>query len=115
MPWHVSTAVTFIIYIMHFHSNGKLLISGEYLVMQGALALAVPVKFGQALSVKKSNASYLHWETYVQDKLWFSARFNHDFSFEKASDEQTAAFLSKLLKTAQRLNPQFLSEIRNWF
>ena len=36
---------------MHFHANGKLLISGEYLVLDGALALAVPTRFGQNLQV----------------------------------------------------------------
>ncbi len=36
---------------MKFHSNGKLLITGEYAVLDGALALAVPTQFGQSLEV----------------------------------------------------------------
>lgn len=36
-----------------FYSNGKLLLSGEYAVLDGALSLAVPTKYGQLLSVKK--------------------------------------------------------------
>ena len=36
-----------------FYSHGKLLITGEYLVLDGAKALAVPTVFGQDLSVKK--------------------------------------------------------------
>ncbi|MDB4497362.1 GHMP kinase, partial [Flavobacteriaceae bacterium] len=28
-----------------FYSNGKLLLTGEYLVLEGATALAVPTKF----------------------------------------------------------------------
>jgi mevalonate kinase len=36
-----------------FYSNGKLLLTGEYLVLEGATALAVPTKFGQDLSVEK--------------------------------------------------------------
>ncbi len=96
---------------MYFYSNGKLLISGEYLVMQGAQALAVPVKFGQSLSVKAHDEKELYWQTFVNDKLWFSAYFNADFSYSKASNKQTAGFLSKLLKSAQNLNHQFLKEI----
>ena len=30
-----------------FYSNGKLLITGEYVVLDGAKALALPTKFGQ--------------------------------------------------------------------
>jgi hypothetical protein len=35
-----------------FYSNGKLLITGEYLVLDGAKSLALPTKFGQFLKVK---------------------------------------------------------------
>ena len=32
-----------------FYSNGKLLITGEYVVLDGAKALALPTKYGQNL------------------------------------------------------------------
>ena len=35
-----------------FYSNGKLLITGEYLVLDGAKALALPTKYGQYLTVE---------------------------------------------------------------
>ena len=35
-----------------FYSHGKLLLTGEYLVLDGALALAVPCKLGQSLTVR---------------------------------------------------------------
>jgi hypothetical protein len=34
-----------------FYSNGKLLITGEYLVLDGAKAFALPTKFGQSLII----------------------------------------------------------------
>jgi hypothetical protein len=37
-----------------FYSNGKLLITGEYLVLDGATAFALPTKFGQNLIVEKT-------------------------------------------------------------
>ena len=37
----------------NFYSNGKLLLTAEYLVLDGAKALALPTKFGQDLEVKK--------------------------------------------------------------
>ena len=36
-----------------FRSNGKLLVSAEYLVLDGAEALAFPTRLGQTLSVEK--------------------------------------------------------------
>ncbi len=96
---------------MNFYSNGKLLISGEYLVMQGALALALPVKFGQSLSVSLNGDNYLFWQTFVNDKLWFSAGFDNNLNAFNTSDKATADFLSKLLKFAKELNPQFLTNI----
>ena len=36
-----------------FYSNGKLLITGEYLVLKGALALAVPTVLGQEMGVRE--------------------------------------------------------------
>ncbi len=96
---------------MNFYSNGKLLISGEYLVMHGALALALPVKFGQSLSVSSSDKNYLFWQTFVNDKLWFSAGFDNNLDAFNVSDKATADFLSKLLKAAKELNPQFLTDV----
>ena len=37
-----------------FYSNGKLLLTGEYLVLNGAVALAIPTKFGQTLTIPAS-------------------------------------------------------------
>ena len=46
-----------------FYSNGKLLITGEYLVLDGAKAFALPTKFGQNLIIEKGSnqeTSYFH-------------------------------------------------------
>lgn len=55
-----------------FYSNGKLLITGEYLVLDGAKALALPTKFGQYLRVSSGTADVISWKSYDQDgSLWF--------------------------------------------
>ena len=38
-----------------FYSNGKLLLTSEYVVLDGIECLALPTKFGQSLSVKKKS------------------------------------------------------------
>ena len=40
-----------------YYSNGKLLITGEYAVLDGALSLALPTKFGQELNVFQTEAA----------------------------------------------------------
>ena len=51
-----------------FYSNGKLLLTGEYVVLDGAKALAVPTRFGQNLIVKKVNNQQINWISFDSDK-----------------------------------------------
>ena len=93
-----------------FYSNGKLLLSGEYAVLDGALALAVPTKFGQSLEVSALDKPVLIWESFNCIKqLWFQAEIQIS-SLKKISNEPKLATLQKILLVAQELNPNFLSD-----
>jgi len=96
-----------------FYSNGKLLLSAEYVVLDGALALALPTKYGQTLSVDPIYAKQSVWESYDADgSLWFKVNFTlSDFSF--STEDPIAIQLQKILKTARKLNPNFLPENQN--
>jgi mevalonate kinase len=62
-----------------FYSNGKLLITGEYLVLDGAKSLALPTKFGQNLTVETGANHEIKWVSYDADEsVWFdeSISFN---------------------------------------
>lgn len=62
-----------------FYSNGKLLLTGEYAVLDGAEALAVPTKFGQDLIVVKNDTKKINWKSYDADEtLWYSDSFTID-------------------------------------
>jgi mevalonate kinase len=63
---------------MQFRSNGKLMISGEYLVLAGASALAVPVIYGQTLEVTTSPTKTpgLSWLAKENDKPWFETNLS---------------------------------------
>jgi len=37
-----------------YESRAKLMISGEYLVLKGALSLAIPLRFGQKLLITEN-------------------------------------------------------------
>lgn len=95
-----------------FYSNGKLLISGEYLVLDGALSLAVPTKYGQTLELKENQSNCIEWHSYnVNKECWFSATFNiNTLTLLTFNDKKIAATLLEILQTAKKLNPNFLKE-----
>jgi mevalonate kinase len=57
-------------------ANGKLLLTGEYLVLDGAKALAVPLIPGQHLLVKSYEKGVLKWEARSHKDTWFKAKLN---------------------------------------
>jgi len=95
-----------------FYSNGKLLLSGEYAILDGALGLAVPTKYGQSLKVVDSSSGTLKWSSFDENtEIWFQAEFDlENFKIMASTDEKTAQTLVKLLSEAQSQNPDFLSE-----
>nr|WP_299030983.1 GYDIA family GHMP kinase [uncultured Tenacibaculum sp.] len=104
---------------MRHYSNGKLLLTGEYVVLDGATSLAVPTKFGQDLIVEPIKESQLIWGSFTHTgECWFeasfdlpklrltSATFNSD---KEGSAEFIAETLRDILQEAKRLNPEFLT------
>lgn len=86
--------------------------TGEYGVLDGAKAIALPTKFGQHLVSKPTKSSDLIWESRdMHGKIWFKAQISlFDFSAVETSDTAKAKVLEKLLKNAVRLNSEFLSK-----
>ena len=94
-------------------SNGNLIISGEYFVLSGAKALAVPLKFGQEMKVDSfnNNSNTIQWKTKVLGKPWFEAAFScKDLSIKNSSDKATASYLQELLTTIRKIQPGFISK-----
>ena len=100
---------------MKFYSHGKLLITGEYLILKGAKALAAPVRFGQELQVSDNTANeYLTWESFEHDRMWFHAEFDTAHSkIVESSDDPMAQRLLTWLLAAEQLNPGFFKKQRS--
>ena len=83
-----------------FHSNGKLLISGEYLVLDGALSLALPCKFGQSLNFTEDSNGNLEWISKdMNDTIWFTANFEaKTLKVLKTSNYNTVKWVKKILE-----------------
>lgn len=83
-----------------FHSNGKLLISGEYLVLDGALSLALPCKYGQSLKFTEDSNGNLEWISKdMNDTIWFTAYFEaKTLKVLKTSNYNTVKWVKKILE-----------------
>ena len=103
-----------------FYSNGKLLLTGEYVVIDGAKALALPTTFGQGLEINNLNEPILIWESYLNDgSQWLQVEFdlpslkiiNATFDSNKeGGDDILAENLLDILLETKKLNPSFLSK-----
>lgn len=105
--------------INNYYSNGKLLLAGEYFVLDGAKSLAIPTKFGQDLIVESINEPQLIWQSYSENgDCWLEAIFdlpklrlvNATYESEEDGGKDTLAEnLNEILKETRRLNPSFLN------
>lgn len=87
----------------HFSAHGKLMLFGEYVVMRGVPALAFPTIMKQSLSLFP--AQQFTWKSYEIDQLWFSMRFNSDFTVLETNNEIVASKLIQVLSDIKAENP----------
>jgi len=96
-----------------FYSNGKLLITGEYLALDGAQALAIPTKFGQSLTVEPFTDGQLKWESFdASGKIWFETTLSLEELFNQSNEtlDSITERLLQILRVAKAYNPKFLND-----
>lgn len=102
--------------VQEYYGHGKLLVTGEYFVLDGALALAVPTKYGQRLRVKELSSSdgLIYWVALNSRKqVWLNMVFNtNDFTCINA-DTPEAKRLSTILQECRNANPDFLKDTKD--
>jgi hypothetical protein len=94
---------------LSFFSSGKLLITSEYAVIDGACALAVPTKLGQSMTVIDNKEPGIHWIAKdVDGNIWFEDHFHvNDFESTLQTNETTSR-LQQIFLVAREHNPNFL-------
>lgn len=101
-------------YKEHFYGHGKVLLSSEYYVLDGASALALPTQVGQSIAVKYKNSfePRLYWKSYDhQKKVWFEAEFEFwHFNCLNKKPCEKALFLEKVFKQVRKQNSHFLRD-----
>lgn len=88
-------------------SPGKLLLTSEYFVLDGALALAIPTKLGQEFFFEEvtDKNSLIVWEALHENKPWLKATINYKtWEIVETNLPDAANFISKVLKTVQQLS-----------
>ena len=115
----------------HYKSNGKLLLTGEYLVLKGATALALPLKLGQSLDVEalEENENRIYWNAYKKStdngkqttdivhnpQPWFSVVLDKtDFSVIETDDNEKAERLSSIMSKVKSLNDNVFNDSHDY-
>ncbi|WP_185877444.1 GYDIA family GHMP kinase [Blattabacterium cuenoti] len=97
-----------------FYSHGKLLLTGEYVILFGALGVALPTVKGQLLTVieNKDTSSILHWKSYDKNhNIWFEAIFRLPYLEIFYNTEKNIAIrLRNLLLKSKKIKKKFLKE-----
>ena len=85
-------------------------------MLDGAKALAMPVRMGQWMHVRESSGSEVVWTSHdLNGNVWFKASFDLlDFEASKTNDDSLAQSLRHILKAASRMNSDFLSKWKKY-
>lgn len=96
--------------VRHFYARGKLLLTGEYLVLDGATALAVPARRGQSLSAHVTDEiDVLYWVGRERDgSRWIEEAYTRaelEAPPPPPVDKSPRARLGRLLRTVLTAHP----------
>ena len=89
-----------------FRANGKLLLTGEYLILDGAFSLAIPCELGQSLHFSATDNNIINWNSFDHNNQeWFKASFkSENFDLIQTTDNDSFKWLIKVIKNALNLS-----------
>lgn len=100
-----------------FYSNGKLLLTAEYLVLDGAIALALPTKFGQDLVVNSGKNKEISWKSFDADKsIWFETiiEFEEIINKKLVENKNIKNTLIEILHEGFLKKPDFINNFEGY-
>ncbi len=101
-----------------FYSNGKLLITGEYVVLDGAIALALPTKYGQNLIIEEGENQIIAWKSFDADgSIWFESHIPFSSIIRKERFDDSATIkntLIEILHEAYLMNSDFITNSKGY-
>ena len=95
---------------MEVYSNGKVLLTGEYVILDGALSLAAPTKFGQHLKFQENLSNFINWKSKNFDgNIWFECLITSDtLKVKSTSSQKISNTLVEIINFIREYNPSFL-------
>ena len=91
------------------YAHGKLMLSGEYLVMHGALSLGLPLKLGQVMEIVPTQSGLIEWQSSDTVGLWFEGSYSlPQMEPVYMSEAAVGLSLQRMLLITKKLNPDFL-------
>lgn len=95
----------------NFYAHGKLLLTAEYFVLDGAQALALPTRLGQTLRVKPNTeaSDQVHWKSLDEhNKAWFEGHFDlKNKVVLETTDQEVAIRLQTIFEAISKQRPDF--------
>lgn len=98
-------------------SNGKLLLTSEYFILDGALALAIPTRLGQEFFIKEldDNKSIIHWKARHCGYFWLEAEIDYqNWKIIRTNLPDNADFVIKILKNVQKRSSKHLQQKKSY-
>lgn len=86
-----------------YQASCKLMLFGEYLVLEGSNSLAFPLKYSQSLEVTPGKS--FTWESYSRNGRWFEMKLHKDLNIDETNDEEKAKILQGLIQHIHRSKP----------
>jgi len=95
---------------MEIYSSGKVLLTGEYVILDGALSLASPTKYGQYLKLEENQSNLINWKSINYDgKIWFECTIkNENLEIKSTSSKKVSETLIRIVNLIREYNSSFL-------
>ena len=93
-----------------FYSNGKVLLTGEYSVLNGSSAIGLPTKMGQDMLVENKVNDKISWSSFnMNSEKWFECILDlKSLKILNTSNKNISLRLKKILEVSRDLNSKFL-------
>ena len=93
-----------------FYSNGKVLLTGEYSVLNGSSAIGLPTKMGQEMLVENKVNDKISWSSFnMNSEKWFECILDlKSLKILNTSNKNISLRLKKILEVSRDLNSKFL-------
>lgn len=97
---------------MEYRAHGKFLLSGEYMVLKGAKALALPLKYGQRMQVSDTAYEGCRWYSAEKGNAWFEATLDSSMCVTATNLPAIGDRLDGIMASILRQRPEAVNKFR---